>query len=143
VRLLRRSGLVVLGILLALVLSEALLQAGAWIVRFRGQPGLTWSGSGRRIICVGDSNTYGLYPDRTPAYPAVLQWRWNAQTGMAAAEILTLGVPGTNSSKPHGNLDPVLHAFAPDLVLIMIAANDACTVRAPLDDGVATRAQWL
>lgn len=142
VRLLRRCALVVLGILFALVLGEALLQAGAWVVRLRGQPPPTWSGGSRRIICVGDSNTYGLYLPRTQAYPAALQRRWNARPELAAAEILNLGVPGTNSSKLRGNLGHLLDALAPDVVLIMIGANDAWTMPAPINEAT-TGAQWL
>ena len=142
-RLARRIGLVALGIVLALLVSEALLQAGAWVVRLRGEPAATASGGRRRIICIGDSNTYGLYLERTQAYPAVLQQRWNAEPGLGTAEILNLGVPGTNSSKLRSNLPRLLHAFQPDAVLIMIGANDAWTVPVPLEEGVATRAQWL
>jgi lysophospholipase L1-like esterase len=126
--LLTRLGLIGTGVLLSLILSEGLLQTGAWIVRLRTAPEPIWTGTNRHVLCLGDSNTYGLFLERSEAYPAVLQQLWNERPSLGTAEILNLGVPGTNSSKLRSLIDRILWALAPDTVLIMIGANDAWTM---------------
>jgi lysophospholipase L1-like esterase len=91
--LLTRIGLIGFGIFAALAAAEAVLQTGAAVVRGLGRPEPSWTSSGRRVLCVGDSNTYGLHLERSDAYPAVLQRRWSEQPGHAPVEVLNLGVP--------------------------------------------------
>lgn len=141
---LRRLALVVFGIVVALVAIEATLQVGAWYLRWRGRPEPTaWGVGARRVVCLGDSNTYGLYLQRPQAYPAQVQQRWDARPSLPRVEILNLGVPGTNSSKLRKNFDRILHSLAPDVALIMIGANDSWTVPVPLGEGVTTPLQRL
>ena len=75
--LLPRLALVVVGLVLALLL-EAGLQIGAAYVRVTGRAVSTqWTTRGGRMLCLGDSNTYGIWVDGRQAYPAVLQQLWN------------------------------------------------------------------
>ncbi len=136
-----KIGLVVFGLAAALIATELVLQTGAWYLRLRGQTAAQWTGGSRRVICVGDSNTYGLWLERSQAYPAQLQQRWDAQAGLPPIEVLNLGVPGTNSSKLRKGFDQILHSFAPDLILIMIGGNDSWTVPVQLEDSSETALQ--
>jgi hypothetical protein len=129
---LRRGGLVVFGLVLALLVAEVLLQLGAWAVRTQREPPMAWAGGGRRIACLGDSNTYGLYLERPQAYPAVLQRQWDARPDLPPIEVLNLGVPGTNSSKLRARFGEIMDALHPGVVLLMIGVNNAWTVPVPL-----------
>jgi hypothetical protein len=68
-----RLGLLLAGFLVAAVLLELALQAGAWWIGIRhtgprGRSG--WGSDGHhRVVCVGDSNTFGLDVDPEDTYP--------------------------------------------------------------------------
>ncbi|MFI5394425.1 MAG: SGNH/GDSL hydrolase family protein [Candidatus Binatia bacterium] len=122
-----RVALVVFGIGAALLVVEAALQLGAMFVggTFRDR---SWATEKRRVLCLGDSNTYGVYVDRLQAYPKVFEALWNAEPGKAPIEVLNLGYPGTNSSKLVKDMRRMLWAFRPDMVVVMIGVNDFWTV---------------
>jgi lysophospholipase L1-like esterase len=85
-----------------------------------------WLTEDLRIVCLGDSNTYGVYLDPASAYPQQLEALWN-DSGGSRAEVLNLGFPGTNSSKLVDELPRLLDALQPDFVTILIGANDLWT----------------
>lgn len=100
------------------------------------------------MLCIGDSNTYGLWLEREEAYPARLALRWNAGPQATPVEVLNLGVPGANTSRVLRNLSPVVDATRPDVVLLMLGVNDYWTRPVPLDatDEAPQRSQaepWL
>jgi lysophospholipase L1-like esterase len=136
-RLTTRLALIPLGVVLAVCVLEAGLQAGAFCVRAAGQRlPATWLTGGRRILCLGDSNTYGIYlPDRTLAYPQQFERLWNASVETPRIEVLNLGYPGTNSSGLRRDLPRMLETFRPDVVIIMVGANDYWTAAVPLAAG--------
>src|SRR5262249_49751859 len=87
----------------------------------------------RRIVTIGDSNTYGVWlTDRSQAYPSVLEELWNATPGAPPLEVINLGYPGTNSSVARNILREALVELRPDLVTVMIGTNDWWTVVVPL-----------
>ena len=51
------------------------------------------------MLCIGDSNTYGLWLERSQAYPQQLETLWNERNESPKLEVLNLGFPGTNSSR--------------------------------------------
>jgi hypothetical protein len=122
-----RVALVVFGIGAALLVLEAALQLSAMFVggTFRDQ---SWATEKWRVLCLGDSNTYGVYVDRLQAYPKVFEALWNAEPGNAPIEVLNLGYPGTNSSKLVKDMRRMLWAFRPDMVVVMIGRNDFWTL---------------
>ena len=125
-----RGGMLVLGLLLSLVVAEALLQAGALVVRWMAPPP-TPLGSDPRVVFFGDSNTYGVYVDRSQAFPSVFQTEWNGHKDLPAVQAINLGFPGTNSSRLRGVVPPVLREVEPTAVVVMIGVNDFWTVEAP------------
>lgn len=142
-RWLTRLALIPLGALCGLLVLEAALQAGALYVRATGwTPPAAWLTGNRRILCLGDSNTYGLYlADRAQAYPQTLQALWNERVGAPRIEVLNLGYPGTNSSRLRRDLPRMLDTFAPDVVIIMVGSNDYWTAPVELapPPGLAAR----
>lgn len=97
-----------------------------------------------RMLCLGDSNTYGVYVDRSEAYPVVFERPWNAsRSGSdAAVEVFNLGYPGTNSSKLAQDFLRMLFTFQPDVVTVMIGANDLRTIPATAGSRRAAATAW-
>ena len=125
----RFAGFTLLGILLL----EVLLHAGAWILGATGRDIKTsWSSDQLRVLCVGDSHTYGLYLDRIDSYPAQLQEVWNQGHLSEPIETLNAGFPGMNSTRLKRDLPGILKSLNPDIVIVLIGANDFWTV--PLGD---------
>src|SRR6185295_14256965 len=115
-----RRTLKVAGAVVILVLGlELLLQAGALITRLR-QPDRkqAFLTANPRVVCVGDSNTSGLYLKPEQSYPAVLERLWNAQSDRAPIEVLNLGYPGNNSSRVLHDFGRILRLFRPSVVLV-------------------------
>jgi lysophospholipase L1-like esterase len=128
-----RLALVSGSLLACLVLLEIALQLGGMVLRATGREMPTsWLTGGFRILCLGDSNTYGVYLEPGQAYPRQLEALWN-ETGGPRAEILNLGFPGTNSSRLVSELPRLLDTLEPELVTVLVGANDFWThpVKAP------------
>jgi lysophospholipase L1-like esterase len=125
--------LVAFGVMLSLAIAEACLQIAAVYLRLMGrQASFSPPGMAHRILALGDSNTYGLYLERSQAYPQLLQERWNRIRPAQKIEVANLGFPGTNSSQLRNRVCGFLTAARPDLVTIMIGANDFWTLPEPL-----------
>jgi lysophospholipase L1-like esterase len=123
-----RLGLVVGSLLLVLLLLEGLLHLGAWFVRGDPQEANSLGSTSQlRILCVGDSNTYGMWLDRSLAYPARLEAIWNDSGRTPRIEALNLGHPGNNSSRLLQSLPEMLASLDPDWVIVMVGANDFWT----------------
>src|SRR5205085_2121223 len=97
------------------------------------------------ILTLGDSNTYGLYVPAEDAYPRVLERLWNAHRPDEPIEVLDFAFPGMNSSRLRRLFPGLVEAVRPDLVLVMIGANDVWTVPEPTADepgATATQLLW-
>jgi lysophospholipase L1-like esterase len=140
---LRRVGLVAIGVALAFVMLEIGLQIGALAFWITGRPmARAFLGGRRRILCLGDSNTYGLrMVNRDDANPQQLEHLWNASSDRSPIEVLNLGYPGTNSSKLIHDLPRMLDTLRPDTVIMMIGANDYWTVSIPADAAAGVGSQ--
>src|SRR5439155_23031025 len=77
-----RMALIVLGIGLGFVALEVVLQLGAGLVRLTGRSlPSTWLTMHRRVLCLGDSNTFGIDVPVGDAYPPQLAEVWNRGSG--------------------------------------------------------------
>jgi len=108
---------------------ELLLQAGAWWVRAtgRGTP-VAWMTDEVRVLCLGDSNTYGLYLDPVDSWPSQLELRWNEAVQSPKVKVYNLGFPGTNSSNVRSDFVRMVDTFQPHVIVMMVGANDFWTV---------------
>jgi lysophospholipase L1-like esterase len=140
--ILRAVALVLVNGLLGLLLFEAVLQVAASFVSrsARSQLPIAWMTGDVRVLCLGDSNTYGLHLERAEAYPRQLEALWNGRVGSPRLEVINLGFPGTNSSRLVRDLPALLETFAPDLVILMVGVNDFWTRPFPLE---STREPWV
>jgi lysophospholipase L1-like esterase len=139
----KRLALAPIGLLMGLLILEGGLQIGAFFLKRskRGELPVAWVTGNLRVLCLGDSNTYGLYlEDREKeAYPQQLEALWNARVAAPKLEVLNLGYPGTNSSRLARDLPRLLEALRPDILILMVGVNDFWTVPFPLDEAQATR----
>lgn len=125
-------------VLVYVLVAEAGLQIAAFFVRrtTRAEMPVAWVTGNVRVLCLGDSHTYGLWVDRSEAYPQQLESLWNQRTDSPKLEVLNVGVPGTNSSRLVRELPQMLEALDPDTLIIMVGGNDFWTLPVPLDDTV-------
>lgn len=123
------------GLLLGLILAEVALQIGAAYLRSTqpSQPTARET-SRRRVICLGDSNMYGLWVERDQTFPHYLAQVWEAAAPERPVEVLNLGFPGLNSSKLRKSFAGLVGALRPELVLVLVGSNDVTSVPVPLDD---------
>jgi len=130
-----RLALILLGLLIGLLLLELCLQIAARWAGDRSLPvGLGVLAGRRRVLALGDSNTYGLYVRAERAYPKVLERHWNARHPDRPIEVLNVAFPGTNSSQVRNRFARYLEVFHPDVVLVMVGANDIWTMPEPVAD---------
>lgn len=138
VRILRailgRLALLAAGAIATVVLLELLLQAGALVVAAVGRDRPeTWDTDHQRILCLGDSNTYGIWVKPFESYPSRLEAVWNERVETPKVEVVNLGYPGTNSSRLARDLPRMIRTFEPDTVIVMIGVNDFWTVAVPVE----------
>jgi lysophospholipase L1-like esterase len=131
----RRGALVLFGLSLSLLIIEVILQIGGLVHRFTGRPQpVAWLTGRRRVMCVGDSNVYGLWVRREETFPRVLERIWNAATPDAPVEVLNFGMPGLNSSKLRRSFRGLLDTFHPDVVLALVGSNDINSIPVPIGE---------
>jgi len=114
--------LVPLGVLAGLALFEGALRIAALAV---GPRALQAEGMGgrRTILCLGDSHTYGVFYPATDAYPGQLQ-RILDSRAPGRYRVLTLGLPGMNSSEIAVRLVPWINQYQPYAVVVACGINN-------------------
>lgn len=132
----------ILVVILTAALIEMGLRAGALFVSPRlGLP--STSGTQKVILCLGDSNTYGVFYSQEEAYPGQLQRILEKRTP-GRYHVLNLGLPGTNSSQIATHLQDWLDEYHPQSVVVCVGINNYWNVA---DSGKPTRAKgtvrWL
>jgi tetratricopeptide (TPR) repeat protein len=122
--IIKRFFLIIFGIFLSLFFLEISLQVGSFIVKKKtgNIPSLPLTHA--RILCVGDSYTYGLGVDKEDSYPAQLEKIIKKESGKDDIEVINCGVPGYNTPLLEKNFAKILDVNKPEIVLIMIGAND-------------------
>ena len=118
-----------LALLLGIVLGFAVLEVGLRIASVTARA--VWSratdaaaGGRVRLVCVGDSNTYGVGVHPTESYPWRLERLLNEAWGADHFEVVNLGVPGLGSAQLRHRLPRWLSLYQPDAVVVLIGAND-------------------
>lgn len=102
---------------------------------FRGAPVDPVKAPGaRRLVALGDSNTFGWDVDDGANWPSQLQQRLAASH--PGAEVLNAGVWGYSSFQGRRRFEEIV-AVHPDIVLVSFGANDAHQVTVPDAEYVA------
>jgi len=132
----RRSVRVALRVLLVLASCELTLRLGAWLVE-RHVPSAAASPDSP-ILCIGDSNTFGVGAPPGRSYPD--QLRDLLRAAGDPREVVNLGFPGLDSSQVVGRLERALAKTRPSCVLFLAGYNDWSHAPA-LIDGVEDGAE--
>jgi lysophospholipase L1-like esterase len=90
-----------------------------------------------RIICLGESSTFGFHNTDTGTYPFLLQQLLEGGGRGIRVEAINAGFPYYNTGSILSLLESELLAYQPDVVTVYTAFNDAGW---PLHPGVLTRA---
>lgn len=121
--------LIVIAVVVLLGGLELILQTGAWWVRATGREApVARITDELRVLCLGDSNTYGVYLDRAQSWPSQLEAGWNEPGPSPRMKVYNLGFPGTNSSKVLADFARMVETFRPHVIIVMVGANDFWTV---------------
>lgn len=123
----QRVLLVGFGLMLAAVALEGLLRLAAAILPQRLQRAVTRQERPPepgeiRILCVGDSHTYGVGVEPQDSYPAQLEAVLRARG--IPARVVNAGVPGMNSAQLLEQLPQKLAEYQPQIVMIWVGANN-------------------
>ena len=81
-----------------------------------------------RILCVGDSHTFGLPLPEEDSYPAQLEVALALRHPDVSFEVVNLGIPGLNSAFVANRLERQLHQLSPDLVIVWVGINNLWNV---------------
>ena len=114
--------MVVLAMVLALLAGEIFLQGASWVARaWVAQRGGKVEVEGAiRILCVGDSHTFGLPLPVEESYPAQLSEALAARYPALDVEVVNLGVPSLNSAFVANRLEQQMHQMQPQLVIVWV-----------------------
>jgi len=130
------GALVALGTIAA---AELLLQIASIFAPDRAS---SWRPEAKnRILCVGDSHTWGSGVEREEAYPAQLQIFLDEQEP-GAYSVINLGLPGLSTTQLRRRVPDWLSRYQPDLMIIWAGANNAWNT-AELEEGPSTLRAWL
>lgn len=130
--------LVCLGVVGALVIAELGLRLAGVAYRLSRQPwpaaiSLSQEASRYRVLCIGDSFTFGIGALAGFSYPEQLAGLLDGAAGEASVEVMNLGVPGDNSSQVLRRLEGLLPVVRPQVVVILVGTNNSWnTARASL-----------
>jgi lysophospholipase L1-like esterase len=81
-----------------------------------------------RILCVGDSFTFGIETPQDRAYPAMLEQILTDAVGGLTVEVWNAGVNGLNSCQEQAWLDHYGWALEPDIVAVGFVMNDVIPI---------------
>jgi len=122
-----RTARVVLRLAFAIAACEITLRAAAFVLERFGGTGEAARG-GSAILCIGDSNTFGIGAPAGRSYPDQLRERLRAAGDVR--EVVNLGFPGLNSSQIVDRLERSLDLATPACVLFLAGYNDWCHAEA-------------
>jgi lysophospholipase L1-like esterase len=94
-----------------------------------------------RIICMGESSTFGFRNSDTGTYPFQLEQLFRQHPEGSHVEVINAGFPYYNTGSIRSLLTAEIISFSPDILTIYAAHNDASW---PLEVGLISRATlWI
>ncbi|HXI02872.1 MAG TPA: GDSL-type esterase/lipase family protein [Candidatus Saccharimonadales bacterium] len=95
-----------------------------------------------RILCMGDSSTFGWGVEPEDAYPERLRAELERRHPGARIEVVNMGVCGYSSFQGRILLKREGLAYQPDLITISYGSNDWSRVPEPFDEAYERNAGW-
>jgi len=132
---LRKLFYATLSILLVLVTIEALPRVGGWLVlRATGSAGAVPHGD-LRILCTGDSYTYGMgTAPNLYSWPRQLERLIRERNPELSVAVRNAGVPGRSSGEILNELAQQLDETRPQIVCVLVGLNNYWKFDRPLRD---------
>jgi lysophospholipase L1-like esterase len=123
---LRRGVALLLGIFLPLAILEIALQISSSSYRAAllasRESGIDRGAA--RILCVGDSNTFGVRVAAADSYPGRLQAMLDEVAGVGKWQVLNDGVPGSNTAQLAARVRRRAEEVAPQIVIALGGINN-------------------
>lgn len=146
-RLLRRFSVLFFSLTTILVVLEISLRlVGGEYARMSDSGNLDRSACGTTILTVGDSVTFGIGAPNGFSYPAQLEKMLNQSNDGTCFSVINRGRPGQNSSQILTMLEDWLRQFHPDIVTILIGAQNQVNYfgfQAYLDSKEMQPSRWI
>lgn len=131
------TGLLILFISLALI-EGGLQVAARWVPDRSG----VWRPDAElRVLCAGDSHTWGAQVEREESYPAQLQ-RHLDRVEPGVYSVVNQGLPGMNTAQIRERLPVWIQRYQPDIVVVWAGVNNAWN-RADMENGDRPVTAWL
>jgi len=114
-----------IGLLVLVVLLELALQVAAPVIQraMARRDGPPDPDAPLTVLCVGDSNTFGLHMPRVYAYPSQLAARLDRRYARPVS-VINRGVPGQNGAQVARDLRADLADTDADIVIVLVGIND-------------------
>lgn len=96
-----------------------------------------------RIICLGDSITYGVWVKTEETYPSLLEQMLNASSDSSRFEVINAGVMGYSSLQGLRQLKRDLLRYKPDLITVLFGFDDNHTAIAFSDKEQRTYNKYI
>ncbi len=106
-------------------LKEIKVRVNSHHMRSREEYSRSKPGSLFRVVCLGDSITFGWDLAMESTYPYLLEDRLNSQGSTVRAQVMNAGFPSYTSRQGLIWLDRELLSFSPDAVIVQFGFNDA------------------
>lgn len=122
-----KLGLIVLGIIAGFLVVEFIMSALSYFNTKRipiYKHALRKNKTTRRILCFGDSFTYGIGADAGFSYPEQMEKILNDKEPGRHYEVFNLGFPGSNSTQVLKKLKRSCLLLKPDAVVVLCGGND-------------------
>lgn len=120
--------LIIFGLAIAVFLLEISLRSAAFIYqayRISNKKNVTGQDINTiKILCLGDSFTFGSGAERGLDYPAQLEKLLNDSYQHKKFIVYNAGIPGQNSSQVLKRLVRDINIYRPDIILLLVGSND-------------------
>lgn len=101
-------------------------------LRMRDHAPMKDASAGPRVLCLGDSFTFGEGVHAGDTYPARLEMLLRKDAGLGAVQVLNGGVQGYGTRQELVFMERYGRALRPDAVVLGFVLNDACDVAATI-----------
>ena len=115
-------------VVLACLLPPLVFETAA---RFAPERSSAWRpGAAVRVLCIGDSNTFGVGVPDEASYPAQLQTLLD-ENSPGRFSVINLGTPGMATWQIRQRLPAQLARYSPDIVILLAGVNNGWNLRPP------------
>lgn len=124
---LKNLSLCLAGAACALFIAEVslfLFSKAYYAYRTSGTRAVSHDISVTRILCVGDSFTFGMGAPKGLSYPEQLEKMLRERRADRKFKVYNVGMPGNTSVKLLNRLEGQLDKYRPDFLIVLVGAND-------------------